>query len=334
MDPNFHPAYTIQWTASMQQQVGRGWQMQLDYIGNKSSFNPYTYPLDSAVYIPGTCSGKPCSSIGNQASRFALTLANPVDGPKYAGGTGTLLITSGANASYNGLVATIQHRASATFSFLANYTWSHCIDVVDAQGNYGATTLEDPSHIKVDRGNCGFDYRNMFNSAIVASSHFPLSGWKAGLLNHWQLAPIFRITSGAPLTVTSGIDNSLTANAHDRPNLVNANAVYTGRKITQTIAGNRLYLNSAAFTQNATGTFGNVGRNSFRGPNYFQFDAALSRSFPLPEKLHLELRLESFNVLNHPNLNVPNGTLNSPTFGQITSAGAARIFQGAVKVVF
>jgi hypothetical protein len=334
MDPNFHPAYSIQWTTSMQQQLGRGWQMQLDYIGNQSSFNPYTYPLNSAVYIPGTCSGKPCSSTGNQASRFALTLANPVDGPKYAGGTGTLLITSGANASYNGLVATLQHRLSSSFSFLANYTWSHCIDVVDAQGNYGATTLENPSNIKLDRGNCGFDYRNMFNSAIVAGSHFDLAGWKGAVVNNWQLAPIFRITSGAPLTITSGIDNSLTDNGHDRPNFIPGVGVYTGRKITQAITGNRLYLNSSAFTQNATGTFGDVGRNSYRGPNYFQFDAALSRSFPLPEKLNLDLRLESFNVLNHPNLSNPNGTLNSPTFGQITAAGAARIFQGAVKIIF
>jgi hypothetical protein len=334
MDPNFHPAYSSQWTASMQQQLGLGWQMQIDYIGNKTSFSPYTYPLDSAVYIPGTCSGKPCSSTGNAASRYSLTLLNPVDGPKYAGGGGTLLITSGANANYNGLVASIQHRASATFTFLANYTWSHCIDVVDAQGNYGATTLENPANIKMDRGNCGFDYRHMFNSAIVAESHFSIAGWRGQLLNHWEIAPIIRVTSGAPVTVTSGIDNSLTSAGHDRPNLVNPNAVYTGRKITQSISGNRTYLNSSAFTQNATGTFGNVGRNEFRGPNNIQFDSALSRRFQLPERLQLDLRLEAFNVLNHPNLGTPSGALNSTTFGQISSAAAPRIFQGAVKIIF
>lgn len=334
MDPNFHPAYSSQWTVSMQQQVGRGWQMQLDYIGNKTSFSPYTYPLDSAVYIPGTCSGKPCSSTGNAASRYYLTLQNPIDGPKYAGGGGTLLITSGANASYNGLVASIQHRASANFTFLANYTWSHCIDVVDAQGNYGATTLENPANINMDRGNCGFDYRHMFNSAIVAESHFSLAGWKAQLLNRWEIAPIIRVTSGAPVTVTSGIDNSLTSAGHDRPNLVNPNAVYTGHKITQSISGNRTYLNALAFAQNATGTFGNVGRNEFRGPNNIQFDSALSRRFPLPERLQLDLRLEAFNVLNHPNLGNPSATLNSTTFGQISSSAAPRIFQGAVKIIF
>jgi hypothetical protein len=334
MDPNFHPAYATQWTASMQQNLGRGWQMQLDYIGNKTSFSPYTYPLNSAVYIPGTCGSSACSSTGNQASRFYLTRANSVDGPKYAGGGGTLYVTSGANASYNGLVATIQHRMSSSFSFLANYTWSHCIDVVDAQGNYGATTLENPANIKLDRGNCGFDYRHMVNSAIVAESHFSLSGWKAQLLNHWEIAPIIRITSGGPLTITSGIDNSLTDNGHDRPNLVSPNNVYTGRKITQTIAGNRLFLNSSAFAQNATGTFGNAGRNEFRGPKFVEVDAALSRTFPLPEKLSLDLRLESFNVLNHPNFSNPGGSLSSSTFGQISSSAAPRIFQGAVKIIF
>ena len=284
MDPNFHPAYSSQWTASMQQQIGRGWQMQIDYIGNKTSFSPYTYPLNSAVYIPGTCSGTPCSTIGNEASRFFLTRANPVDGPKYAGGGGTLLITSGANASYNGLVATIQHRMSSSFSFLANYTWSHCIDVVDAQGNYGATTLENPSDINLDRGNCGFDYRNMFNSAIVAESQFSLTGWKAQLLNHWEIAPIIRVITGGPVTVTSGVDNSLTDNGHDRPNLINPNAVYTGRKITQSIAGNRTYLNASAFKQNATGTFGNAGRDSFRGPKNVGARYSIEQILPTPRK--------------------------------------------------
>ena len=334
MDPNFHPAYSSQWTLSMQQQAGRGWQLQLDYIGNKTSFSPYTYPLNSAVYIPGTCGAAPCSSTGNSASRYYLTRLNPVDGPKYAGGGGTLEVTSGANANYNGVVATIQHRASSGFTFLANYTWSHCIDVVDAQGNYGATTLENPANINLDRGNCGFDYRHMFNSSLVAESHFAATGWKAQLINHWEIAPIIRITSGGPVTVTSGIDNSLTANGHDRPNLINPLGVYTGRKITQTIAGNRSYLNASAFAQNAAGTFGNVGRNAYRGPKYIEIDSSLSRSFPLPEKLRLDLRLEAFNVLNHPNLGNPSGALNATTFGQISSSAAPRIFQGAVKIIF
>ena len=162
------------------------------------------------------------------------------------------------------------------------------------------------------------------------------------MANNWQIAPLIRITSGMPLNVTSGVDNSLTGIGLDRPNLINPNAVYTNRKITQKAAGNLAFLNKAAFAQNATGTFGNLGRNAFRTPNYIGVDAALSRSFPIHERLAFTLRLEAFNVLNHPNFSTVSATgaaafttaLNSGTFGNVTGALDPRIFQLAGKFTF
>ena len=352
LPPQFKPSYTLQWTASMQQEFGRGWQFQMDYIGNRSNHVALGLPLSEAVYIPGiwtgpgSCgpltvspgTGKPCSSVGNQASRYSLTLANPVQGAKYAGGGGgSILISSGANASYNALVTTLQHRVSNSFSFLANYTWSKCLNIEDAQGDIAGTTVENPKNIRMDWGPCGSDYRHIFNSTAVAMSNFPVTGWKAVALNHWELAPLLHIQSGAPITVSSGIDNSLTSIGHDRPNLVNPAAVYTGNKITQKSS---IYLNNSAFAQLSTaalGTYGNVGRNSFRSLPTYQLDTEVSRLFPIYESLTLDLRLECFNVLNHPNLGAPSGgnsRLNSSTFGQITSSGDARVFQGAVKLFF
>ena len=71
-----------------------------------------------------------------------------------------------------------------------------------------------------------------------------------------------------------------------------------------------------------------------KGPNVFQFDLALSRTFPIAEAKTLQLRAEAFNVLNHANFNNPVSTLNSGTFGQIQKAGDPRIMQFAFKVVF
>jgi hypothetical protein len=85
---HFHPPYTMQWTASVQQELSHGWQFQIDYIGAKTSFDGYGYPLNPAVYIPGTCGTTACSTTGNQTSRFYLTLENPGQGPGYAGGGG------------------------------------------------------------------------------------------------------------------------------------------------------------------------------------------------------------------------------------------------------
>lgn len=68
---------------------------------------------------------------------------------------------------------------------------------------------------------------------------------------------------------------------------------------------------------------------------YVDLDTALTRNFALSERLNMQLRLESFNTLNHPNFNNPSSTtLNSSSFGKITSAQSPRIFQGAVKFVF
>src|SRR5207248_2633965 len=102
---------------------------------------------------------------------------------------------------------------------------------------------------------------------------------------------------------------------------------------------NLAYLNKAAFTQNAVGTFGNVGRNAFRGPNYYNLDLSLSRNFQLYERLKLQMRLEGFNVFNHPFFGTSGGsgfttTLSSGTFGNATTAYDPRIFQVAAKFSF
>jgi hypothetical protein len=343
----FHAPYTMQWTASVQQEFGRGWEFQIDYIGNRTNFNPYGYPIDPATYIPGTCGTGPCSTIGNTASRYSLTLANHAQGPKYlGGGAGSILIKPGANSSYNGMITTIQHRVSSNFVFLANYTWSHCIDISDNTADVAGTTVQNPFNIRGDRASCGFDYRAVFNTTVVASSHFSLTGWKAVALNGWQIAPLIHITDGSPFNVTSGVDNSLTAVNNDRPNLIHPTAVYTHAKIKSGRSTNAQFINLSAFAANPTGTFGNSGRNAYRGPEFLQVDGAVSRIFPLHDRLALNLRFEGFNVLNHPNFAAPGSTAGyagsstsivSSTFGQVTSTVngyGARIFQGAVKLTF
>ena len=89
-----------------------------------------------------------------------------------------------------------------------------------------------------------------------------------------------------------------------------------------------------AFVANPAGTFGNVGRDSLRGPGQISFDMALSRDFALTERFRLEARAEGFNVINHTNFNGPSATLTSSTFGRITSAGDPRILQFALKLIF
>ena len=82
------------------------------------------------------------------------------------------------------------------------------------------------------------------------------------------------------------------------------------------------------------GTNGNLGRNTFRGPGYASVDLGVFKNIPLNQRVKMQLRWETFNVLNRPNLFNPNSSLGTPTFGRSTRAFAAREMQFALKLTF
>jgi hypothetical protein len=359
----FHVADTLQWTLSIQHEFPRGWQAQIAYIGNKTSNMPIGTPISPAIYTPGvwgaggtgcgnvvttgsaaTAAGTPgavgtaCSTTKNQQARFSLTEANPSQGNQILGGAGSYLVNDTAWAKYNGMVASLQHRLSSTFSMLSNFTWSKCLDVADGNGDINAVAEENPYNLRMDYGRCGSDYQKIFNTTLVAKSAFRLHGIAKYAVNDWELAPLFHILSGAPFNITQGSDESLTDLGTDRPNRVPGTpAVKWVTMRSGTGEANRGYLNQAAFTLNTVpGTYGNLGRNVVSGPMTFQFDSQISRIFPIDEKLSLAFRIEAFNVLNHPSFSNPSASNpSSGSFGQISATSiGARIFQGSFKVIF
>jgi len=114
--------------------------------------------------------------------------------------------------------------------------------------------------------------------------------------------------------------------AQDRPNVVGNPYV----RNTNTL----VWVDPAALTPNALGTFGNAGYNSLIGPRFFDVDANLTRYFPIHEHQRFELRFEFFNLLNHTNFGLPVATRSSSTFGKIQSAGDPRLLQFAAKFSF
>jgi hypothetical protein len=227
---------------------------------------------------------------------------------------------------------------SNSFSFMANHTWSHCISLLDNPGAFNSTAVENPDSLHMDYANCGFDHRHMFNASVVAESHFNLTGWKGYTVNHWEIAPLVRVASGSPINITTGLDNSLTAVNNDRPNII-SKSVFTHAHPLQDSTQNPTTLNIAAFSANAIGSYGNLGRNAFMGPKFVNVDASLGRKFPIYDRLTMQLRLEAFNLLNHPNFSNPSTlSINSTSsFGKITSTASGsnpRLFQGALKLIF
>ena len=94
------------------------------------------------------------------------------------------------------------------------------------------------------------------------------------------------------------------------------------------------YLNRAAFTSPASGTYSTLMPFSIVNPSRLQNDLAVTRTFRSGANQNLQFRWEIFNVINKVNYNGPMTALNSANFGQIQSAGDPRIMQFALKVDF
>jgi carboxypeptidase family protein len=324
--------YVNQWNLSIQRQMGANWLVSANYIGNSVIHLLNISEGNPAVYLPGdSCviagrSYSPCSSTSNTTQRRKLFLQNADQG-QYFGNIVNL--DSGGTMSYNGLLVTAQHRAANGLTLQANYTWSHCINTGTNQ-LFQNTGGYIPERRGANRGNCAgleVDRRHNFNmSAVYALPRFS-KGMFHSVLSGWQVSGIVKILSGSYVTVSSGIDNALSATNDQTPNQILASPYAPDRTIDH-------WLNPAAFAQPATGTYGNLGQRNIVGPGSIGIDMGLTRRFQVLEKQSLEFRAEAFNFPNHVNPNNPVTNLTSTTFGKIQSANDPRILQLALKYVF
>ncbi len=329
-----------QWNLSYQRQVGTDWVFSGSYMGNKTSHLLVGQELNPAINTPSVCAqfAGGCTN-GNSNLRKRLELTNFAQGQYYGN---VDQISDGANATYNALLVSANRRLTKGMSFLANYTWSHCISDADFAGDVSGPTFMNPANLRQDRGDCNFDVRHIFNMSVVNTTSFRGRRMLSQILGGWQIAPLVRATSGVPLNVLTGADNSRTGIMLDRPNLVYGVNPYAS-------TGDPLqYLNKAAFSLNPIGTFGNLGRDALRGPGALNIDMAVTRIFAVRERYNLEVRGEAFNVINKVNYLAPasstgvpgisssgiNLNANSASFGRITSAGDPRILQIAMKLSF
>jgi hypothetical protein len=278
----------------------------------------------------GTITYSVCSTLSNTNERRLLSSLNPTYG-KYFGYVDTW--DDGGTGSYNGLLLSAQKRLGRGVTTSANYTWSHCIsDPVNTLPNagMGGTGVYIFPGRTADRGNCntsGDDRRHVANlTAVVELPTVTNNKWLKPLVTGWRGSATTTLQSGAFYTVTTGEDNALTGVGGQRPRQVLAN-VYGNGSVSD-------WVNPAAFVMPATGTYGNVGPGTIRGPGLAVVNVGLSRRFRIREPHVIEFRAEAQNVLNTTNLGPPILNLNSPLFGQIITSGPARVMQFAIKYAF
>jgi hypothetical protein len=241
------------------------------------------------------------------------------------------------NSSYNSLQVTARHRARGGLTFTSNFTWSKSIDITSAPANIlltGGGLIPDPNNPRLRRGRSDFDiplsWRTTFVWAVPYAKH--AAGWRR-LASDWELNGLFMIESGFPFSISAPFNNSFTGNGLDQADLV------PGQTISASGDGSRnqqisQWFNTAAFTANQPGTFGNSGRNIVDSPGLVNFDFALVKPFSITERFKAIFRSEFFNLFNTPQFLPPGNTLNTATYGKITAARDPRILQLSMKVTW
>ena len=350
---NLEPTYLQQWNLSIQRQLGSTWLVTANYVGNHTTHLLTSTQDNYAVFLgTGPCNlnevqgGKvvsvpqaSCSTLANETFRRVTYLQNPLQGQYYHG---IAAVDDGGTASYNALYLSATKRLNNGVSVLGNYTWSHCIgDVFDTQtGAAGASVTDVPGDREYYRSNCGTsDTRQLFNLSMVAMTPAFSNRTLRLIAGGWQVSPIVRITSAQEFSVTSNVDTAVSGQGGQTPNYNGANAYTSDRNACQSppcvawLAPNSV---SGAFATPATGSYGNLGLNNFKGPGYFTLDVSFVRNFKIREKMSLQIRAEAFNLPNKANFSTPVATLTSGNFGQITSTGTnpPRIIQLAGKFYF
>jgi hypothetical protein len=326
--------YVQTWFFGVQQQVAKDTILELGYSGNHSSRLPIIADYNQAFPNVST------QTLGVQARR-----------PDQSFGAITWVNPAGISV-YHALSARLEHRFSYGLYFLNSFTWSKAIgdseQALEYASGYYAANPQNIRNLAGERGPSSFDVK--FNNVTSLVYDLPFgrghkfgsswNRWMDSLLGGWQVNTINSANSGLPIDIAYSptAANDVTGRIPDyrgaaimRPNLVGNPAGASGPAMLDG------YFNKPAFAVPAANSpFGNVGRNSFRTLDLFQWDLGVNKNFALPfrEGMALQFRSEFFNVLNHTNFGFPDANISDAAFGTIRSTYPPRQIQFALKLLF
>jgi len=313
INPHFRDGYMQQWNTGMQYEVGPNWMIDLSYVGSKGT---------------------------HLANVIDKNQANPLTGPPFPEFSSILYVESNSGSTYHSMQLRSERRMTNGLSFLAAYTFSKSIDDISSVfgGSVGSGLPQNSQNIRADRGVSDFDAKQRLTLSVLYDFPFrkmlpQSSGWAGNVLDKWQAGGILTTQSGSPFTVILSGSPAASAAAFgnpERPDLV-GNPFKAG-----TVAANpscnapasvktpQNWFNQCAFTEPAAEpygpAFGTEGRNILTGPGYTNFDLSLVKNIPFSAKYHnMQVRGEIFNLLNHPNFDIPSHVFNVTSCAQNAS---------------
>ncbi|MEO8593775.1 MAG: carboxypeptidase regulatory-like domain-containing protein [Candidatus Solibacter sp.] len=333
MAPTHKTSYVTQYLFNIQREISGNWALEAGFLGGQGHhLNGF---MDANQGIPGT--------VGSSSSRRP-----------YKGFSNVQYVHDSGNSAYNALSFKATHRFSQGVSIISSYTFAKSLDTTSGIRNQGFDTLypQNSYCLKCERGMSAFDTRHRVVTSVLYD--IPVGkGKKLNITNSvaniliggWNAGGIVTLQSGMPGNVgIGGVDNASTASGgYDRPNVTGVSPYLDNPTPSR-------YFSLDAFTEAPAGQFGNAARNYVIGPGIIGFDGEIHKSFKMPylENHSLQFRFEAFNIMNHPNwqmpsLNILNGATvagktardSHASFGVVTGTqGAMRQLQLGLKYSF
>ncbi len=347
IDPAFGNATLYTWTVGVERKLGN-LTGDAAYVGTAAeklprySF-PNAYPGATAAFAPHT----QFDGAGNVIGGFGVEN----------------VITDDAHSSYHALQTSLSGSLGhGGPGIQAGYTWSKSLDttseVIGGTGSTGAVASgfsQNPYDTHPEKGPSAFDAAHSFSLSLAQDLHLDSFNFLRPVTRKvtygWELLSISSISSGAPFTVFSGIQQTgAGSNGVDRPNQIAVPHLSTARANRQDYFGQgannataffSIPIHVAGGTGPNQGVFGALGRNSFRGPAFYNYDFALIKDTPFgrrksgAELVDLQFRSEFFNLFNIVTMGMPSNTLTGSGFGEISkTAGNSRQIQFSLKLIY
>jgi len=325
------------YSLTLQQQVMNNTVLELAYIGSEShhlqrngEWNPPT-PISPGVFPA------------------AFSQSNRIN-PKFASLT---VARFDANANYNALQVTLKRKGSSGLQYQAFYTYSKSIDtkstLAGGESRQEPNTIMDFLNPRADRARSSFDARHNFVPTITYPLPFRFQQKALGvILGGWTVNGIGTFRSGEPFTGRYGQNRSQNGDRWnpDRPNLNPGFSNNPTSGVTKGCAGVAagqklgtpdLWFDPCAFSRQAPGTYGNLGRNTITGPDFMNVDFSADKVFKPSDRINVQLRAEIFNLLDQAHFYAPGFNVFSGSAGHISrlvSSPGGRLTQLGLKVVF
>ena len=288
-DINFRDAYARQWNLNVQRSFATNYMLEVAYVGSQGRQMILKGDPNQAPPVVGVSD----SNVNRPYARLAPALRTIGQ------------VQSRGTLDYHALLVKFQRRFADNFSMLNSYTYGKAIDLnSDNDGLVTLTNVYDPQY---NRGPSDYDITHTLSSSVI----YELPWARDKLYGGWQLSGIMLIRGGLPLTVTQ-TQNVLSTGTGNRPN-----RICDGRLENPTIDR---WFDTSCFVppSDTTGTYGDSGRGIIRGPGQFNIDASLIKNTRIG-RFATEIRIEAFNVLNHPQFANPNTTIGNAAVGTISA---------------